>query len=61
MGTDEGWWLTLCLETMGRLPSEMEPLVTAREYTILKARSVVQSAYHKLLTAHAAEQRSAQR
>jgi hypothetical protein len=46
---------------MHRLPSEVEPALTAREYELLKARALVQTAYSKLLDAHHQEQRRAAR
>lgn len=61
MGTDEGWWLSLCLDTMHRLPSEVEPTLTAREYELLKARALVQTAYSKVLEEHRESQRRAAR
>lgn len=57
MGTDEGWFLGLCLDTMHRLPSEVEATLTAREYELLKARALVQTAYAKVLAAHHESQR----
>lgn len=61
LGTDEGWWYSLCLDSLHRLPSEVEPALTAREYELLKARAVVQTAYAKLADAQRESQRRAAR
>lgn len=41
---DELWFMDLCVEELHRLPSEVNPLLMCREYTWLKARSVVKRA-----------------
>lgn len=41
---DELWYMDLCLETLHRLPSEVDHILGCREYTRLKARSIVKRA-----------------
>lgn len=38
---DDFWFVSLCIEQFHRLPSEIEPLLTCREYTVLQAHSIV--------------------
>lgn len=56
MGTDEGWYLALC-ERLGRLPSEVDPYLTAREATLLQAQGIVSTARQQLLSAKRDSQR----
>lgn len=47
--SDELWYVTLCLDDLHRLPSEVDPILTCREYTLLKARSIVLRAQQDLI------------
>lgn len=42
--TDEYWFIELCLETLHRLPSEVEPILMQREYMLLSARNIINRA-----------------
>lgn len=42
--TDEGWYVDLCVESLHRLPSEIDPILGMREYGVLQARSIVKQA-----------------
>lgn len=46
--TDEGWFADFCLETLQRLPSEVEPTITMRECTLIQARGIVKQAQGEL-------------
>lgn len=46
--TDDGWFADFCIGELGKLPSEVEPLMTCREYTFLQARSLVKAAQSEL-------------
>lgn len=47
--TDEGWYLDLCVDSLHRLPSEVDPILGCREYTVLQARSIVKQAQAQLM------------
>ena len=47
-GTDEYWFTHLCIETLHRLPSELDPILLCREYTMLQAYHIVQKAMSTL-------------
>ena len=49
--TDEAWYQDLCLESLHRLPSEIDPILGCREYTALQARSIVKAAQAQLMRA----------
>jgi len=42
--TDDQWYVSLCLEDLHRLPSEINDILTMREYTLLQAHAVVKRA-----------------
>lgn len=42
--TDEYWFVDLCMEQLHRLPSEINPIITCREYTKLQAYYIVKRA-----------------
>ena len=46
--TDEGWYVDLCLDSLHRLPSEIDPILGCREYTLLQARQIVKQAQDQL-------------
>ena len=46
--TDEFWYTSLCIEQLHRLPSEVDQLLTCREYTLLQAHSIVRKAMTEL-------------
>ena len=46
--TDDVWFIDLCLNTLHRLPSEVEPLMGCREYTTLQAYFVVKQAQSRM-------------
>jgi hypothetical protein len=41
---DSFWFTSLCLETLHRLPSELDALLLCREYTMLQAYHIVKRA-----------------
>ncbi len=41
---DAFWYVELCLEKLGRLPSEVDPLLGCREYTTIQAYHIVKKA-----------------
>lgn len=41
---DDLWYLDLCLDTLHRLPGEIDPILPCSLYTTLKARSIVRQA-----------------
>ena len=43
-GSDDFWYITLCLDSLHRLPSEVDRILLCREYTALQAHAVVQKA-----------------
>ena len=45
---DEYWFIDLCLEKLHRLPSEMEALISNREYVTLQAYATVKRAMDKM-------------
>lgn len=45
---DELWFMDMCIEDLHRLPSEISPILTCRECTWLKARSIVKRAQSDL-------------
>ena len=47
--TDEGWYMDMCLESLHRLPSEIDPILGCREYTALQARGIVKAAQTQLM------------
>jgi len=46
--TDDGWYLDLCIDSLNRLPSEIDPILGCREYTLLQARAIVKQAQAEL-------------
>lgn len=42
--TDQFWFISLCVDQLHRLPSEVDPLLLCREYTLLQAHAVVRKA-----------------
>jgi hypothetical protein len=46
--TDDGWYLDLCVDSLHRLPSEVDPILGCREYTLLQARSIVKQAQDQM-------------
>jgi hypothetical protein len=42
--TDDHWYVSLCIEDLRRLPSEINPILTMREYTLLQAHSIIKRA-----------------
>jgi hypothetical protein len=44
--------ISLCLETLGRLPSEVYPKLTCREHTVLTAYHIIGAAYRDLAEHH---------
>lgn len=46
--TDDGWYLDLCIDSLHRLPSEVDPILGCREYTTLQARAIVRQAQAQL-------------
>lgn len=46
--TDEGAFLGFCLDELRRLPSEVEPIMTMREWTLIQARGIVRQAQSEL-------------
>lgn len=42
--TDDHWYVSLCIEDLHRLPSEINPILTMREYTLLQAHSIIKRA-----------------
>lgn len=46
--TDDFWYIDLCVDQLHRLPSEVDPILTCREYTHLQAYSLVKRTLHKL-------------
>lgn len=47
----------LCLDVLGRLPSEVLPRLTCREHTLLVAHTIVGAAYRELATNYHRRQR----
>jgi hypothetical protein len=45
---DDFWFVSLALESLHRLPSEVEPLLSMREYGVMQAHSMVQRAMTEL-------------
>ncbi len=45
---DDFWFISMAVETLQRLPSEVEPLLTCREYTTLQAHSIIRRAMGEL-------------
>lgn len=48
-GADEFWYIQLCLETMHRLPSELDSVLLCREYTLLQAYHIIKKAMGSLV------------
>ena len=46
--TDELWYLDLCLDTLHRLPSEVDTVLLCREYTALQARGIIKQAQERI-------------
>lgn len=46
--TDDFWYVSLCVEQFHRLPSEVDPILTMREYTVLQAHSIIRKAMGQL-------------
>jgi hypothetical protein len=55
--TDDGWYMDLCLESLHRLPSEIDPILGCREYTALQARAIAAQARAQLAATWAAPER----
>lgn len=47
--TDEAVFLDFCLDELRRLPSEVEPLIGMREWTMIQARGIVKQAQAQLM------------
>lgn len=47
-GDEEYWFVDLCLESLHRLPCEIEPILLCREYTVLQAHSIIKRAMEGL-------------
>lgn len=47
--TDDLWYLDLCIDNLHRLPNEVDEVLLCREYTALRARSLVKAAQAKLI------------
>jgi hypothetical protein len=47
-GTDDFWFISLCLDTLHRLPSEVNDTLMCREYTALQAHSIIRKAMTEL-------------
>lgn len=47
--TDEGWFCDVCLDSLHRLPSEVDPILGMREYNLLQARAIVKDAQARLV------------
>lgn len=45
---DAFWYVDLCLEKLGRLPSEVDPLLGCREYTTIQAYHIVKKAMDEI-------------
>jgi hypothetical protein len=45
---DTFWFIALCLSELHRLPSEISPILTCREYTELQAHAIIQKAMGEL-------------
>lgn len=56
--TSRYWFDSYCLETLGRLPQEVYPLITCRTYTQLQALSIVKGAYAEVVQRHHAAHRN---
>lgn len=46
---DDFWFVSLTLESLHRLPSEVEPLLSMREYTSLQAYNIVKRAMNDMI------------
>jgi hypothetical protein len=42
--TDDHWFVSLCIEDLHRLPSEINPILTMREYGVLQAHAIIKRA-----------------
>ena len=42
--TDDHWYVDLCIESLHRLPSEINGILTMREYGTLQAHSIIKRA-----------------
>lgn len=42
--TDDYWYVEMCVESLNRLPSEINPILTMREYGVLQAHSTIKRA-----------------
>lgn len=42
--TDDHWFVELCVSSLNRLPSEINPILTMREYGVLQAHSIIKRA-----------------
>ena len=42
--TDDHWFVSLCLEDLHRLPSEINPILMMREYGVLQAYATIKRA-----------------
>jgi hypothetical protein len=47
-GTDDFWFVSLTIEQLHRLPSEIDPILTMREYGTLQAHSIIRKAMMEL-------------
>lgn len=56
--TDEAAFMSFCIEELRRLPSEVEPIMGCREWTLIQARSVVRSAQNQLMRAWSKQDKS---
>lgn len=45
---DQFWYVSLVTETLHRLPSEIDPILTMREYCTLQAHSIIRKAMTEL-------------
>ena len=45
---DDFWFVSLCLDSLGRLPSEVSEILSCSEYTTLQAHNVVRRAMNDL-------------
>jgi hypothetical protein len=48
--TDDYWYVELCLSQLHQLPSEVDRILTCREYTTLQAHSLITQARTRLNT-----------
>ena len=46
--SEDLWFADFCLDSLHRLPSEVEPILLCREYTLLSARGLVREAIQSM-------------